>query len=235
MTERLEYRALNDQAYAAIKQELMSGRFAPRQILVLRALAEAYGISTTPIREALQRLVGEGLLEMLPNRSIAVPDWNPVKFIELFRIRCELEGLAAEMAAGFTTPALLAQLAEFVGAIDAALVENRHGDYVALNQRFHFAIYHTARSPRLLRIIENLWGEVGVYMNELFANADFGGIANDAHRAILSRLREGDAAGVRAAMVHDISLAADAILPRIRELAGGGSNLALMQTTRTQA
>src|SRR5690606_5351375 len=95
MTGRLEYRALSDQAYAAIKQELISGRFAPRQMLVLRTLAETYGISTTPVREALQRLVGEGLLEMLPNRSIAVPDWDPAKFSELYRIRCELEGLAA--------------------------------------------------------------------------------------------------------------------------------------------
>lgn len=226
MTGRLEYRALSDQAYAAIKQELISGRFAPRQMLVLRTLAETYGISTTPVREALQRLVGEGLLEMLPNRSIAVPDWDPAKFSELYRIRCELEGLAAELATGFATPALVAELTQLVGAIDAALAENRHGDYVALNQRFHFAIYRTARSPRLLRIIENLWGEVGVYMNELFAGSDFGGIANDAHHAILSRLVEGDAAGVRAEMVRDITVAADAMLPRIRELAQGGGQAA---------
>src|SRR5690606_25460295 len=124
------------------------------------------------------------------------------------------------------TPALVAELTQLVGAIDAALAENRHGDYVALNQRFHFAIYRTARSPRLLRIIENLWGEVGVYMNELFAGSDFGGIANDAHHAILSRLVEGDAAGVRAEMVRDITVAADAMLPRIRELAQGGGQAA---------
>lgn len=220
MTQRLEYKTLNDQAYEAIKQGLISGRFAPRQVLVLRNLAESYGISTTPVREALQRLVGEGLLEMLPNRSIAVPDWDVAKFTELFRIRCELEGLAAELATPLMSDAAIAELDGIADAIDAALDEKRHRDYVALNQRFHFTLYRNAGSPRLLRIIENLWGEVGAYMNELFAQGDYGPVANDAHRAILAGLARRDAQAVRRHLVDDISVAAEAMLPRIRFLAG---------------
>lgn len=219
MNQRIEYRALNDQAYEAIKQGLISGQFAPRQVLVLRNLAEAYGISTTPIREALQRLVGEGLLEMLPNRSISVPDWNPEKFAELHRIRCELEGFAAEIATSLVTDDEKSELTTLAATIDTALSEGRQSDYVALNQQFHFAIYRAARSPRLLRIIENLWGEVGVYMNELLSGYAYRSIANTAHRAILEGLARGDATAVRAAMVQDITAAADAMMPRIRELA----------------
>ncbi len=219
MDERLEYKALNDQAYDAIKQGLISGRFAPRQVLVLRNLAETYGISTTPVREALQRLVGEGLLVMQPNRSIAVPDWDIAKFSELFRIRCELEGLAAELAVAHITKDALQGLTTLAVQIDATLQEGRLKEYVALNQRFHFTIYRAAHSPRLLRIIENLWGEVGVYMNELFATGRYVAVANDAHRLILAGLASGDAAATRAAMVRDISVAAEAMLPRISELA----------------
>lgn len=218
MTERLEYKALNDQAYDAIKQGLIAGRFAPRQVFVLRNLAEVYGISTTPVREALQRLVGEGLLEMKPNRSIAVPDWDAAKFSELFRIRCELEGLAAELATARISDKGLVELGAVVEMIDAALASGDYKDYVALNQRFHFTIYDAANSPRLLRIIENLWGEVGVYMNELFAGSDYGAVANDEHRLILKGLSARDAGRVREAMVKDITVAADAMLPRIREL-----------------
>lgn len=220
MTGRLEYKPLNDQAYDAIKQGLIAGRFAPKQVLVLRNLAASYGISTTPIREALQRLVGEGLLEMLPNRSIAVPDWDVAKFTELFRIRCELEGLAAELATPLMTRAGISEMTAIADEIDAVLAEGRVGDYVPLNQRFHFTLYRGADSPRLLRIVENLWGEVGTYMNELFARGAYGRIANDAHRAILAALEKRDAQAVRRHLVADISVATEAMLPRIRQLAG---------------
>lgn len=220
MTEHLQHKTLNDQAYEAIKQGLISGRFAPKQVLILRNLAETYGISTTPVREALQRLVGEGLLEMLPNRSIAVPDWDVAKFSELFRIRCELEGLAAELATPRITKAVLSALHALADAIDDALAEGRHKDYVALNQRFHFTIYRNAGSPRLLRMIENLWGEVGAYMNELFAYGGYGPVANAEHRAILKWLAARDARAVRHHLIADISVAAETMLPRIRDLAG---------------
>ncbi|MBV2144951.1 GntR family transcriptional regulator [Falsochrobactrum sp. TDYN1] len=222
MTEHLQHKTLNDQAYAAIKQGLISGRFAPKQVLILRNLAEVYGISTTPVREALQRLVGEGLLEMLPNRSIAVPNWDVEKFSELFRIRCELEGLAAELATPRITEAVLSALHALTDEIDCALTEGRHKDYVALNQKFHFTIYSNAGSPRLLRIIENLWGEVGAYMNELFAYGGYSPVANEEHRAMLKGLAERDAQTVRRHLVADISIAAEAMLPRIHDLANDG-------------
>ncbi|HTN97495.1 MAG TPA: GntR family transcriptional regulator, partial [Nordella sp.] len=71
---KIEHQTLNDRAYSEIRKGLITGRFQPGQVLVIRTLAEIYGISTTPVREALQRLVAERLLIMLPNRSIAVPD-----------------------------------------------------------------------------------------------------------------------------------------------------------------
>src|SRR5215475_4976089 len=70
---KIEHRTLNDRAYEQIKKGLISGAFRSGQTLVIRTLAETYGISTTPVREALQRLVAERHLELLPNRSIVVP------------------------------------------------------------------------------------------------------------------------------------------------------------------
>src|SRR5262249_18516943 len=95
---KIEYKTLNDRAYDEIKKGLMAGKISPGQPVVIRTLAENYGISATPVREALQRLVAERLLEMLPNRSIAVPELSAEKFVELVRIRTALEGLAAELA-----------------------------------------------------------------------------------------------------------------------------------------
>src|SRR5215813_9757822 len=95
---KIAYRTLNDRAYEQIKKGLISGAFRSGQTLVIRSLADEYGISATPVREALQRLVAERNLELLPNRSIIVPILSAERFIELVRVRRELEGLAAELA-----------------------------------------------------------------------------------------------------------------------------------------
>ena len=96
--DKLEHQNLNDRTYAILKGGLISGTFHPGQVFIIRSLAERYGISTTPVREALQRLVAERLLVMLPNRTIVVPSLSPENFAEIYRIRCELEGLAGEVA-----------------------------------------------------------------------------------------------------------------------------------------
>ncbi|MBR0936051.1 GntR family transcriptional regulator [Bradyrhizobium jicamae] len=217
--EKIEYKPLNDRAYDAIRGGLIAGQFKPRQVLVIRTLAQTYGISTTPVREALNRLVGEGQLVMLANRSIAVPDWDPEKFTELFRIRRELEGLAGEMSANYLPPEALAELTKLTDRTDVALRERRYTDYVTMNQQFHFAIYSHSRSPRLVRIIQNLWGEVGVYMNELFARPGYEPHATEEHRLILEALARADGADVRRHLVADITKAAEFLLPRIEELA----------------
>jgi len=216
---KIEYRTLNDRAYDEIKSSLIAGQFRPGQVLVIRTLADRYGISTTPVREALQRLVGERQLVMLHNRSIAVPGWDPAKFQELFRIRCALEGLAAELAATQMTERDVETMERLTDEIALALRQRQFGTYVSLNQKFHFTLYEHANSPRLLEIIQNLWGQVGSYMNELFGRPGFEEHANDEHRRIVERLRARDAAGVRTHIVADITGAAEFLLPHITELA----------------
>lgn len=216
---KIEYRTLNDRAYDEIKSSLIAGQFRPGQILVIRTLADLYGISTTPVREALQRLVGERQLDMLHNRSIAVPDWDPAKFLELFRIRCALEGLAAELATARFSQADIEKLEHLLADIAVALRQKQFGTYVGLNQRFHFTLYERADSPRLLEIIQNLWGQVGSYMNELFGRPGFEEHANEEHVLIVRALKLRDPAGVREHVVADITKAAEFLVPHINELA----------------
>ena len=119
------YRTLNDRAYEQIKKGLISGAFRSGQTLVIRTLAGTYGISTTPVREALQRLVAERHLELLPNRSIVVPLISADRFIELFRIRRELEGLAGELATPHFRSAHVARLQRLIEAMDKTLARGR--------------------------------------------------------------------------------------------------------------
>jgi len=215
---RLEHQTLNDRAYGALKKGLMSGQFRPGEVLTIRHLAADYGISATPVREALQRLVAERALELLRNRSIGVPVPTLEKFVELRRIRCLLEGLAGELATPQFRGADIARLARIIEEIDVDIATNNPAGYLRRNEKFHFLIYERARSPQMLRIIQDLWTQVGPFFNSLFDDRSYLAEANDGHRKIIAAIRSGDPAAVRDAVVWDIGEAADSLMQRLPEL-----------------
>src|SRR5689334_18492683 len=102
--------SLRSQVYDWLREALTTGRFAPGQKLSFRFIAGTLGVSLTPVREAIRRLVAEGAFEMRPNRSVRVPLMTRDRILELRDIRLALEGLATEKAAALTTRAHAASL-----------------------------------------------------------------------------------------------------------------------------
>lgn len=213
---KIEYKTLNDHAYEAIKKGLMAAEFGPGQALIIRTLAETYGISTTPVREALQRLVAERLLNLLPNRTIAVPELNAEKFAEILRIRCALEGMAAELGAKHIEKVHIRRLKKLLHTMEAALEREDYNTYRSTNQEFHFTLYDCADSPELLQIIQDLWGRAGPYMKVLFMDGRYKTMANDEHRKIIAALEDGDIPGVREHIVSDVESACLIILEELQ-------------------
>jgi DNA-binding GntR family transcriptional regulator len=205
---KLEHQTLNDRAYGALKQELISGGFSPGQTLVIRKLAETFGISTTPIREALQRLVAERLLEMQNNRSIIVPLLSAPAFAELTRIRIAVEGLAGEMATSRMTESGLVDIQAALAGMQRTIETQDPTAYLSLNEAFHFAIYEHAGAPILLNMIRDLWGRVGPYLKLLMRADRYIPQSNDAHGRIVAALEQGNGRAVRASLEEDISVAA---------------------------
>ncbi|CAN5186015.1 GntR family transcriptional regulator [soil metagenome] len=212
---RIEHQTLNDRAYGEIRKGLITSRFRPGQVLVIRTLAETYGISTTPVREALQRLVAERLLVLKSNRSIAVPELSADHFKELVRIRCALEGMAAELAVTEIRPPHITKLKILLGELEETVRDHDSRSYVHLNQKFHFTIYERARSPRLLQMVQDQWGQVGPFLNDLFEDESFIAHANDQHAKIVDALERGRADEVRLAIVKDITVAGEALAPKL--------------------
>jgi DNA-binding GntR family transcriptional regulator len=221
---RLEHQTLNDRAYAAIKKGLMSGQFQPGEVLTIRQLASTYGISATPVREALQRLVAERALELLRNRSIGVPVLTLDKFVELRRVRCLLEGLAGELATPHFTAADIARLDRIIEEINRDIAANSAAGYLRRNEKFHFLIYERARSPLMLRIIQDLWTQVGPFFNHLFEDSGYLEEANQGHHRIVAALRRADPAAVRRSIVWDITEAGESLIRRLREMGRPGAS-----------
>lgn len=159
--------AMRSEVYDGIRTSLARGHFSPGEKLVLRQLAKQYGVSLTPVREALYRLVVEGVLTHENGRSVRVPVLSRQRVLELRDMRLALETLAVEKGAELATPAQIDKLEKLTAAVEAA---RKAGDVVRDNEKvaeFQFTLYACSQMPVLLRHIEMLWLQTGPYMRLL--------------------------------------------------------------------
>jgi DNA-binding GntR family transcriptional regulator len=203
---QIRHETLNEKAYFQIKNSIMSGQVAPGDVLRIRNLAVEYGVSPTPVREALKQLVAEHALEVQPNRSIVVPKLTRTKFEELTKIRLALEGLAGEMAATKADAKLPVELERLDNRMHDATKSENARLYLRLNEEFHFTLYQAGESPSLLNFIEVLWLQVGPFLNNLFKIGRFQYDANEYHGEIIAALRRGNATAVGQAVQQDIAV-----------------------------
>lgn len=160
--------SLRSQVYDWLREALTAGRFTPGQKLSFRFIAGTLGVSLTPVREAIRRLVAEGAFEMRPNRSVRVPLMTRDRILELRDIRLAVEGLATEKAAALATREQAARLRRIASELLAARSRGDTAADRAKIREFHFALYAIAGQPTLLRVIEGLWLQTGPYMNLLY-------------------------------------------------------------------
>lgn len=124
-----------------VEELILSGAFADGDRLDEARLAERFGVSRTPVREAIQRLALSGLVELRPRRGAFVRQPGAVELFEMFEVMAELEALCARLAAGLVTDDALGALEE-ANAACAGAVEARDADaYYRANERFHHGLY----------------------------------------------------------------------------------------------
>lgn len=147
--EAAEAQSLSDRAYYSIRELIVTLELAPGSIVSERDLQDRLGVGRTPVREALQRLEGERLVEVYPRRGIFVSNVNVLDLAVLSEVRRTLEGFAARLAAERSSPAdreeavkLIAELRE----LEASADERR---LIDLDQRIHRHVYRCAHNPFL--------------------------------------------------------------------------------------
>ncbi len=207
---------LSQQAYQAIRTSLMRSRLKPGQKLVARDVARDLGISVTPVRESLLRLVSEHGLEMDERGTVVVPPLDLARCIELRDLRTLVEGEGAARAAVRATSAEIDRL---VDIHQRYMETERNNDYAAAlaeNENFHFTLCRLAGSPALCRIIENLWMQFGPVLSHLYdgGRRPFHG-RRHGHLLVVDTLRERDPQAARRAITQDILIGGEAILERL--------------------
>lgn len=202
---------MHDRIYEALKIALINGEFAPGEKMTVRGLAEAFGTSPMPVREAMRRLISDQALEQRPNRGIVVPPVSFERLIDLRRVRMAVEGLAAEWAASTISDNELEQLSAIQTRMRNMAESGDGADYLTANREFHFLIYNAARSGVLLPVIESLWLQAGPNLTIMRSAATLG-MGLEHHDTLITALRSGSGAAARQAISQDIGEAAEIMI-----------------------
>ena len=207
---------LGDSAYEQIAGALMSGRLKPGARLTIRNLAELLGISTTPVRDAVMRLIQNKALEQRTLRDVRVPVLSERQFREIISIRIELEGMAAAKAATAITVAQIDVLEKLIAENERAYRDEEWDLASACNQKFHFSIVGVADLPVLRGILEALWLQTGPLVAGYYKRG--GRAMIDEHYAIVDALKHRDGKAAARAMRRDVSGSIEGISAYVREL-----------------
>jgi DNA-binding GntR family transcriptional regulator len=203
---------LQDFVYRQLCELILNGEIAPGQLITILSLAEAFGVSAMPVREALQRLTAARVLTVISSRSIGIPPLTGERLADLRRVRLELESLAAVWATPNIADDAMAELEKIVADMEAAADAGDNKLYLRGNRAFHFKIYQAAGSDALLAIIETLWLQISPYFHLLHASGNYFK-ANEQHELMLAAIRERDEAAVSLAVRNDIEAAYRVLVP----------------------
>ncbi|MER5183900.1 GntR family transcriptional regulator [Streptomyces sp. NPDC002896] len=156
MTQDSDEAPLVDEIAARIRDRIMSGAFAIGMPLRQAALANEFGVSRTPVREALRQLQHGGLIEVHPNRGAVVRVPAPWEVRQAYEVRAELEGLAAQRAAVRISSAQTDRLRDLNKVLHSALEGGSSPETAAANDEFHTIICAAAENAWLLRMVDQV-------------------------------------------------------------------------------
>jgi DNA-binding GntR family transcriptional regulator len=199
--------------YLALRRRFADGDLGPNERLTEAALAQELGVSRTPVREALGRLLADGLV-VPAARGVAVATLSGTQVAQIYRLRASLEGLAAAEAAtrqagGLIAPVELRGLREAADAVERAIGVGDVKGSTAANLGFHRVLGRLAANPFLEDALHRVWDRIAVAMVSNLTDEAWAAKVIAQHRAIADAVLSGKPDAARIAAEEHIESAAD--------------------------
>jgi DNA-binding GntR family transcriptional regulator len=213
-------------AYALVREQVLSGELEPGSVIQQGPLARELGISTTPLREALRRLMSDGLVELDAHRDARVTTLNAEEARDLVELRRSLDPLAASLAAERRTRSDLDLMRKAAAELEP-LRGNPDVEQLTAHRRFHAAVYAASHNDLLIQTLDGLWDKTDRYRRLALAversQQDLDRTHAE-HVALLDHVAAGDSERAATVMREhiDASLGAKAAW-RLRRPAGGSA------------
>jgi len=201
-TERLA-----DEIAAAV----LSGEFAPGRRLDEAMLAERFGVSRTPVREALRRLASTGLIDLKPRRGATVADATSAQLETLFGAMAEIEAACARLAAMSMTPIERRRLQNLHESMAALARRGDRDEYAAANVVFHACVYSGAHNGILAEFAGGLRRRLAPFRRAQFRTEGRLARSHAEHAVVVAAILACDTVAAHAAMFDHMSLVEDAL------------------------
>ena len=185
----------SEQLGEEIEERIVTGQYRPGMRLDEQDLADEFGVSRTPVREALIQLASAGMIELRPRRGAVVATVSATRLCEMFEVMAELEAMCGRLAARRITPAEQAALLEAHGACEAARDAADPDAYYHLNEVFHQRIYQASHNEFLAEQAEALHRRLRPYRRLQLRVRNRMNTSYSEHQAIVERIVEGDHEG----------------------------------------
>lgn len=194
----------HDRVYRGLRTRIMHGDIDPGQALTLRGLGREFGMSMTPVREAINRLSAEGALTVSGSGRISTPELSNERIEELAALRALIEVELASRALPRAHLALIDRLQTINSSVGDAAARGDAVGYIRSNLEFHRTLYLRAQAPAMLAMAETVWLQLGPTMRALYMRLNRKD-PPEYHRLILQALRAGDEPGLRLAVRIDVT------------------------------
>jgi DNA-binding GntR family transcriptional regulator len=204
--------------YQQLLEEVLEGDLRPGEILVETALGKRFGVSRTPIREALRMLEQDGVLERV-NRGMRVRQTSSEEVLEIYGVRIILEAAAARDAASRRSDYDLATLDRIFGTM-AAAESASPAELAAINRSFHHAIWQAAGNRTLADMLERLAVHLRRYPATTYQRPGRWEEALEEHRRLLEAIRDRDPDKAAAVAEQHMKASRDVRIDMIRNGAG---------------
>ncbi|MBY0363855.1 MAG: GntR family transcriptional regulator [Phreatobacter sp.] len=223
MTAPLKHRTLSAAIVDRLRQAILAGTYPAGTQLRQDAMAETYGVSRIPVREALFQLEAEGFVRIVPHKGAIVSELSLDEINDVFDLRCLLEPRLLSQSAPRFAEADFAALDAIQARFEAAIAAGDVGQWGVINAEFHMALYTKARQPRTQSIVAALLQTSDRYTRLQLSNTAAMGIAEQEHAELIRQCRAGRFAEAAAFLVgHIEAVRADLLRVVARSGAAGG-------------
>jgi|SRR5680860_599947 len=205
--EPRSYATKSDFAYTRLREGILAGTFAPGAVLQQSMLAKTIGISTTPLREALRRLMSEGLVELDAHRDARITPLTLEEARDLIELRLSLDPLAASLAAQRRTRDDIRNMRERF-EFNEPLTNNPTVAKLTTHRVFHQAIYEASHNELLIATLNGLWDKADRYRRlglNVPRTAEERAVKAREHRELLEAVIRGDSEAASQVMVEHIT------------------------------
>ena len=196
--------AHHDRVYRSLRSRIMHGDIPPGQAMTLRGIGADYGVSMTPARESVRRLVAEGALFLSASGRVSTPELTSERIEELAALRALIEVELATRALPRAHIALIERMQTINAAISEAVHQRDAVAYIRMNLEFHRTLYLRAQAPAMLAMAETVWLQMGPTMRSLYDKLRRSE-PPQFHKLILAALKAGDEPGLRLAVRSDVT------------------------------